>query len=96
MSKEVKEFIDQCWKMLNRHYEEAYGTRNFGYGKPQFRFILSHDELMMLRLHTAKLAITNVLTINGNGQETLFGHEVQEQRRTPFLEVLIAVKTIDK
>ena len=90
MSKEAEELIDQCWKMLNRHYEEAYGIRNYAYVKPQFRFILSHDELMMLRLHTAKLAVAaKVLTFDGNGKETLFGHEIQEQRPTPYLEVII-------
>ena len=89
MSKEVEELLDQCWKMLNRHYEEAYGIRNYAYEKPQFRFILSHDELMMLRLHAANMAgAAKVFTFHGM-KETLFGHEVQEQRRTPYVETII-------
>ncbi len=89
MSKEAEELVDQCWKMLNSKYEEVHGVRNYGYEKPRFRFILSRDQLMMLRLHSIKLAVAaKVFTFNGNAQETLFGHEVQEQRETPRLEVI--------
>jgi len=79
------ELIDQCWSMLNRKYEESYGK---GYkGKPEFRIILTHDEICMLRKHAVGLPISEQVIL-GIDKNMLFGHELQEQRRTPIIEVI--------
>jgi len=81
--------LDQCWAKLNRAYEEAYGVKGYGYTRPEFRFVLSHDEIMALRKHAAKLATAaRVYEIKGGVEERLFNHPIVEQRRTPYLEII--------
>lgn len=79
--------LDQCYNMLNRAYEESYG-RGYQYDKPEFRFVLSHDEIMALREHVANKGLSASVFI-GVDKNTLFGHELCEQRRTPYLEAII-------
>lgn len=84
--KTPEELIDQCWKMLYRKYEEVYGK---GYrGKPQFRIVLSHDEIHMLKCHVANLPFSEQVFI-GIDKNMMFGHELQEQRKTPYIEAII-------
>jgi len=75
--------------MLNRSYEESYG-RGYAYGKPKFRFILSHDEIMALRKYATNIEIGARIFIM-DGRTTLLGHELCEQRRTPYLEAIVGI-----
>ena len=79
--------LDQCWAMLNRSYEESYGS-GYAYRDPQFRFILTHDEINALRQYVADKGISSKIFI-GVDKQMLFGHELHEQRRTPYLEAIV-------
>ena len=81
--------LDQCYSMLNKAYEENYGK---GYHKPEFRIVLSAEEIRALRRHVANLPISQGLFI-GVEKQTIFGHELREQRRTPYLEAIIGELT---
>jgi len=88
---EVEQLLDQCWRLLNKAYEESYGK---GYKEPQFKFVLSHQQLMSLRKYAAKLAtIGRVYEIKEGIEERLFGHLVIEARRTPYVEAIIGRTT---
>jgi len=91
MKREIdcRELLDHCWAILNKAYEEAYGVKNYGYTKPRFRFILSHDEIMALRKYAANPA-TDAFTVSSRGGQWLFGHPIQEQRRTPYIQAILA------
>ena len=85
--------LDQCWTMLNGSYEESYG-RGYGYREPRFRFILTHNEIWALREYVAKKGASSRAFIGGD-KNMLFGHELYEQRRTPYLETIVGkVKTL--
>jgi len=77
--------LDTCWVMLNRKYEEVYGVRNYGYHKPEFRFVLSAEQIRALRKHVAGMPIS-ARTFLGVDNQMLFGHPLTEQRRTPYLK----------
>ena len=79
--------LDQCYAMLNRAYEESYG-RGYAYGKPEFRFVLSHNEIMALKEYVARIGIGTARFI-GVDKNMLFGRELHEQKRTPYLEAII-------
>ena len=76
--------LDRCWSLLNRAYEESYGK---GYHKPEFRITLTHEEIYALRSHVANLPSSKQRFISVNKQ-IIFGHELSEQRRTPYLEAI--------
>ena len=77
--------LDQCWAMLNRKYEEAYGERNHGYDKPEFRFVLSAEQIRALKSYVANKKYGESAFL-GISNQMLFGHPLLEQRRTPYLE----------
>ena len=77
--------LDQCWAMLNRKYEEAYGVRDYGYDKPEIEFVLSAEEIRALRMYVAKTN-TSAFSLAGGNKQMLFGHPLTEQRRTPYLK----------
>ena len=79
--------LDQCWAMLNRSYEESYG-RGYGYHEPHFRFILTHNEINALRKYAVEKGCSSRVFI-GVDSNTLFGHELRGQRRTPYLEAIV-------
>jgi len=79
--------LDQCWAMLNRSYEESYG-RGYSYHEPQFRFILTRDEISALRDYCARKG-AGVSTFIGVDKNILFGHELCAQKRTPYLEAIV-------
>ncbi|KKK85233.1 hypothetical protein LCGC14_2775340 [marine sediment metagenome] len=79
--------LDQCYALLNRAYEESYG-KGYRYGKLEFRFVLSHDEIMALREHVAKTEVAAKVFV-GVDKNILFGHELCEQRKTPYLEAIV-------
>lgn len=78
--------LTQCYAMLNKAYEESYGRR---YDKPEFRFVLSHDEIMALRKYVGRLRYTSYVYLTEKGHQTLFGQELWEQRKTPYIEAII-------
>jgi len=89
MGREIdcRALLDHCWAILNKAYEEAYGVKNYGYAKPEFKFVLSHDEIMALRKYAVNPE-TAAFTVSARGCQWLFGHPLQEQRRTPYLEII--------
>lgn len=84
---ECEALLDRLWAMLNKKYEEVHGKRNYGYSKPEFRFVLSCEELRALRRHVTNLG-PDVSPFIGVDNLTLFRHPIIEQRRTPYLEVI--------
>ena len=77
--------LDQCRALLDKAYEESYGK---GYRKPLFRIVLTPEEIRALRSHIANLPPARKHFI-GIDNRTLFGHELEEQRRTPYLVTII-------
>ena len=90
-----EELLDRCYRLLDRAYEESYG-KGYSYGKPKFRIVLSAEEIRALQLHILKSPMSHPVTIK-EGRPFLFGHELQEQRRTPYIEAIIgSVATVNK
>lgn len=79
--------LDQCWALLGRAYEGSYGV---GYRKPEFRIVLSAEQIRALRSYSAGRPGSDQLFIGVEKQE-MFGHELREQRRTPYLEAIIGI-----
>ena len=71
--------LDQCWALLQKAYGESYGK---GYRKPEFKITLTTEEIRALRIHIANLPPDKKHFI-GIDNRTIFGHELEEQRRTP-------------
>ena len=87
MKQEAEKLIDQCWAMLNRKYEEVYVVKNYGYSKPQFRFILSPEQIHLLKSYIAHLPTSQQIFIRID-INMMFGHEIQVQRQTPYIEAI--------
>jgi len=85
MDKEAEGIIEQVYALLGKAYEKSYGK---GYHKPKFRIILTHEDIHCLKRHTANLPIGEKVFL-GIDKNMMFGHEIQEQRRTPYLEAVI-------
>lgn len=77
--------LDQCWAMLNRKYEEAYGVRNYGYSEPEFEFVLSAEQIRALKMWVADKKMGTKVFL-GIDKQILFGHPLIEQQRTPYLQ----------
>jgi len=86
MKDKAEGLIEQCWWLLNQQYEEFYGKHYRG--QPQFRLVLSRDDIHILRSHVARLPFSQQVFI-GLDKNTMFGHEIKIQRETPFLEGII-------
>ena len=81
--------LDQCWAMLNRKYEEVYGMRNYGYKEPEFKFVLSAEQISALRMYAADKK-TGAQIFIGVAKQELFGHPLIEQQRTPYLQASLS------
>jgi len=80
--------LDQCWSLINKAYREKYGKAGVGYHKPEFRVVLSVEEIRALRGHVANLP-SDRRTFIGIDDRTIFGHELLEQKRTPYIEAMM-------
>ncbi len=79
--------LNQCRALLDRAYKESYGA---GYRKPEFRIVLLAEQIRALRGYSAGRPSNEQLFIGVEKQE-MFGHELREQRRTPYLEAIIGI-----
>ena len=82
---DCKILLDRCYRLLDRAYEESYGK---GYHRPAFRIVLSAEEIRALRSHIVNLP-PNEKQFIGIDNKTIFGHELREQKRTPYIEARI-------
>jgi len=75
--------LEQCWRLLNRKYEETYGTDK--YHQPVFSFILSYEQIRALQRHATNMSPGQRAFV-GIDNQMLFGHPIREQEKTPYLE----------
>lgn len=85
---DVEGLLDQINAQLNRFYSEHF---EMGYRKPRCNIVLSEEQVWAIRSWATDKYPLTPHRFDGT-TETLFGHQIEHQRRTPYLNALIKEK----